>query len=67
MEQAISLVITLGIFALVVWGISWVCARFGMPPPVLWICGGLVLIIMLYYLAHLVSGGAAPMWQYHRT
>jgi hypothetical protein len=47
----ISLLVALIVFAVVAYGIWWVCAKFSMPPPVLWLCGGVLLIILLLFLA----------------
>ena len=47
----ISLLVSLIIFAVVAYGAWWVCQKFAMPPPVLWLCGGILLVILLLYLA----------------
>lgn len=58
--DVISLLVSLIIFAVVAYGVWWVCVKFGMPPPVLWLAGGILLIIMLYYLARQFGVGG-PM------
>lgn len=57
MNQLISLLVTVLIFAIAAYAIHWVCDNFAMPPPVKWICGGILLIVLIYWLV----GGARPM------
>jgi len=57
MDQLISLIIVIVLFCIVAYALKWVCESFGMPPPVLWICGALLLIILLYWIAGHVGGG----------
>ena len=58
MEQLIQLIIYVVIFALVAWGLYTVCIKFALPQPVLWICGAVLLIIILLFLsAQLGVGG----------
>lgn len=59
MEQLITLLIYVLIFAIVAFGLKWVCDSFAMPPPVLWICGGILLIILLIFVAG--RAGLAPI------
>jgi hypothetical protein len=47
----ISLVIYIVIFAIVAYGLYWVCTKFQLPQPVMWICGGLLIIVLLLFLA----------------
>ncbi len=60
MEQLIQLIIYILIFAIVGYGLYWICTKFALPQPVLWICGGIMLIILLLFLARQlgVDGGA---------
>jgi hypothetical protein len=51
MEQLISLLITVIIFAVIAYGAWWVCSKFGAPQPVFWIVGLILLIFILYFLA----------------
>lgn len=51
MEHLIQLLIYAIIFAIVGYGLKWVCDAFAMPPPVLWICGGVLLIVLLMFAA----------------
>ncbi len=58
MEQLIQLIVYLVIFAIVAYGLYWVCVKFGLPQPVMWICGALLLIIILLFVSgQLGSGG----------
>lgn len=51
MEQLISLLIALIIFCIVGYGLYWVCVKFQLPQPVMWICGAILLIIILLWVA----------------
>ncbi len=55
MPQLISLIIAIVIFAIVAYGLKWVCDSFGLPAPVLWLCGALLLIILLIYVSQMVG------------
>ena len=57
MDQLIGLLVAVLIFAIVAYGLWWVCQKFGMPQPVLWICGGILLVFLLYYIAGQVGAG----------
>ncbi len=59
MEQLIQLLIYAIVFAIVAYGLKWVCDNFGMPPPVLWICGGILLVILLWFVSGQLHSGAA--------
>lgn len=60
METLISLLICIVIFAIVAYGLWWVCQKFGMPQPVLWLCGAVLLIVLLLFAAHMAGGGHLP-------
>ena len=55
----ISLLVSLIIFAVIAYGVWWLCVKFSMPPPVLWLCGGILLVILLLFLARQL--GVAPI------
>jgi hypothetical protein len=57
MEQLISLLVMVLIFALVAYGLWWVCVKFGLPQPVLWIVGVILLIFLLYFIAGQIGVG----------
>lgn len=42
-------------------GIYWICSRFQMPPPVFWICGVFLLLVLLYALLAFANG--IPMFE----
>ncbi len=61
--QLISLLIYIVIFAIVAYGLYWVCVNFKLPDPVMWVCGALLLIVLLLFLANqlgLSSGVIGP-------
>lgn len=58
MDQLIQLIIYIVIFAIVAYGLWYVCTKFGMPQPVFWICGAVLLIIILLFLNRQLGGGA---------
>ena len=60
MQLLISLLVWIVIFAIVAYGLYWVCTKFGLPQPILWICGAILLIFILVFLAgQLGEGGAS--------
>jgi hypothetical protein len=60
-DQAITLIILILVFAVVAYGIHWVCISFGMPQPVMWICGAVLLIVLLVFTARQLGlGGGMP-------
>ena len=59
MDQLIQVIIYIVIFAIVGYGLYWVCTKFGLPQPVLWICGAILLIIILLFVSKELGGGAS--------
>jgi hypothetical protein len=51
MQLLITLLIWIIIFAIVAYGLQWVCTRFSLPQPVLWICGAILLVFILVFVA----------------
>jgi len=49
--QVITLLVYVLIFAIGAYGLWWVCQKFQLPQPVLWICGVLLLIVILLALS----------------
>lgn len=49
--DVINLLISVILFCVVAYGVWWVCVRFGMPAPVLWLCGAVLLIVLILFLA----------------
>lgn len=66
-ETVIYLIIVVMIFCAVAYGLKWVCANFGLPQPVLWICGVLLLCIILLFLANQFGGAGAPVFQFRQV
>lgn len=56
MQQLIHLLIYIIIFAVVGYGLWWVCVKFSMPQPVLWIVGAILLIFILLFASGQVGG-----------
>ena len=56
MEQLIQFLIYLVIFCVVAYGLYWVCVKFQLPQPVMWICGAILLIILLLFVASQIGG-----------
>ncbi len=58
MELLITLLIWLIVFAILAFGLSWICGKFFPEfPPARWICGGVLLIILLLAVAAQFPGG----------
>ena len=51
MALIINLVIWIVLFTIVAYGLYWVCTKFGLPQPVMWLCGALLLIMILVFCA----------------
>jgi len=54
--SVIWIIICIVVFCIVAYGMKWICASFGLPQPVLWICGALLLIILLLFVAAQIPG-----------
>ncbi len=62
MDQLIQLIIYIVIFAVVGYALFWVCTKFGLPQPVLWICGAILLIIILLFVSRELGGGSVALF-----
>jgi hypothetical protein len=60
MEQLIQLLIGIVIFAVIAYGLWWVCVKFALPQPVLWIVGVILLIFLLVWVS-----GQVGMHSFH--
>ena len=61
MDQLITLIVYVVIFAIVAYGLWWICVTFTLPTPVLWICGAILLIVILMFLSRQFGGsGSLP-------
>lgn len=56
-DQVVMLIIYALLFAIVVWGLNWIIVTYALPTPVKWIVGGLLLVILLLFLAHHLGVG----------
>ena len=56
----IALLVWVIIFAVVGYGAWWICTHYQMPPPVFWIVGAILLIILLLFIGRSV-GISSPM------
>jgi hypothetical protein len=55
--QLIQLLIYIVVFAIVAYGLYWICVKFSLPQPVMWICGAILLIVVLVFLANQLGVG----------
>ena len=61
MNQLISLLIYIIVFAIVAYGLYWICVKFALPQPVMWICGAILLIIVLVFLSNQLGLGGGQI------
>ena len=61
MDQLIKLIIYVVLFAVAGYGLWWVCTKFELPKPVLWICGTLLLIIILLFVSKELGNSGADL------
>ena len=66
MDQLIQLIIYIVIFAVVGYGLWWVCTKFALPAPVLWICGAILLIIILMFVSKQLGGGSISLFPHSK-
>ena len=50
-QNIVNLILTVLVFAVATYGLHWICIKFALPQPVLWICGVALLIVVLLYLS----------------
>jgi hypothetical protein len=62
MQALISILIAIVIFAIVAYGLYWICTKF-FPnfAPALWICGVILIILLLVVVQSQMGGGG----EYH--
>ena len=63
MNVLIELLIVIIVLAVIGYAAWWLCVKFKLPDPVLWIVGAILLIGLLIFAARLLQGGA-PMRQW---
>lgn len=57
----ISLIVAILIFAIIAYGLFWVCDKAGFPQPVRWVVGAVLLIVLLSWAAN-VAGVNLNSW-----
>jgi hypothetical protein len=58
----IALLIDILIFAVLAYALYWVCTHFFPTfPPALWICGAILLIVLLLFVSGQIGGGPVLM------
>ena len=58
--QLIQFLVYILIFAVIAYGLYWICTHFFSNfPPALWICGAILLIILLLFIAGQIGGPVA--------
>ena len=63
MGQLISVLIFILVFAILAYALYWVCTHFFPSfPPALWICGAILLIVLLYCAMNFFGTPGAPIW-----
>ncbi len=63
MDTLIYLIIAIVVLCVIAYGLKWICTSFGLPQPILWLCGAVLLIIVLLFAAR-EFGGAAPGFRF---
>ncbi len=60
-DQVIQLLIYVLMFAIAAYGLYWVCVKSKLPDPAFWICGVVLLIVILLFVSgRLGSVGPFP-------
>jgi hypothetical protein len=57
LDQLIQLIIWIVLFSVVAYGLWWVCVKFAVPQPIVWIVGAILLIILLLFISHQLGVG----------
>ena len=63
MDQLIMLIVWIILFAIIGYGLNWVCITYNMPQPIRWIVGGILLIILLVFLSHQLGVGSGTIFR----
>ena len=45
-----SLIVWIIVFCLVAYGMYWACVHFALPKPIWWVCGAILIIVLLVFL-----------------
>ena len=62
MTQLIQLIVYIIVFAIVAYGLYWICVKFALPAPVMWICGAILLIVVLIFLSQQLGIGGGNIF-----
>lgn len=64
MDQLIMLIVYIILFAIVAYGLNYVCVMYNLPQPIRWIVGGVLLIVLLLFLSHQLGVGNGPIFRH---
>jgi hypothetical protein len=65
LDTLIIVLVAIVVFAIVAFGFKWICDRF-FPnfPPALWICG-IILIVLILFAARAIFSGGGSLHELH--
>jgi hypothetical protein len=63
MDQLIMLIVWIIVFAIVAYGLNYVCVMYNLPQPIRWIVGGILLIILLVFLSNQLGVGGGTIFR----
>jgi ABC-type transport system involved in cytochrome c biogenesis permease subunit len=66
MGQLIQLIIYIVVFAVVAYGLFWICQKFSLPQPIVWICGAILLIVVLIFMSQQLGLGGVSVFPMRR-
>jgi hypothetical protein len=64
MDQLIMLIVYIILFAIVAYGLNYVCVMYNLPQPIRWIVGGILLIAILLFLSRQVGVGSGTLFRH---
>jgi hypothetical protein len=64
MDQLIMLIVYIILFAIVAYGLNYVCVMYNLPQPIRWIVGGILLIAILLFLSHQLGVGSGSIFRH---
>lgn len=64
--QLIQFLIMVLIFGVIAYGLHWVCVQYGVPRPIMWIVGVILLIILLVFAANITGVGSMESIRFGR-
>lgn len=54
MDSLINILIYVIVFIIAAYGLNWTCIKFNFPEPVRWICGVVLIVLILVFLNRLI-------------